>query len=569
VTGESRLTPSFRPSQVQKQPPCQIGCPNCGDIRGWIGTVAQRHKLGLSREEAYTRAWRMITDVNPFPSVLGRVCPHPCEAECNRGEVDEPLSINAMERFLGDWAIENAVGLERLAPGRHPETIGVIGAGPSGLSFAYQVARRGYEVTVYERRERAGGMLRYGIPDYRLPPAVLDAEIQRILDLGVELRTGVAVGRDVTLADLRERHDVLYVGIGAQKGRGLGLPGETGPGLWIGTEYMERVNRGETAVVGERVIVVGGGNTAVDAARTARRTGSEVTILYRRSRAEMPAIPAEIEEAEAEGVRIELLAAPVRVERAEDGDGKGAGITAVVARRMRLGEPDESGRRRPVPIEGSEFEIRADTLIAAVSQEPEWDGLGPDLGSEGSWLVAGEAGSLSDGVWAGGDVLGLGIAGNAIVQGRKAAETVHARLRGVSAPLPDSRPTIGTAELVPGFYAPTGRSEPAHLPPAEALARPDAETVERITEEAFLAEAARCFSCGSCFGCQQCWMYCTAGCFTAVEESGPGVFFTLSLDRCHECGKCAEVCPCGYLSVSETLPASARGDAPPVTARRP
>ena len=192
-TGSARITPAFRPVQVQKNAPCQVACPNCGDIRGWIGTVAQRQKMGLSQDEAYARAWRVIVDVNPFPSCLGRICPHPCEQHCNRNELDEPLAINAMERFLGDYAIEQGLALERFEDSAAGDWVGVVGAGPSGLSFAYQMARRGYRVTVYEEKEQAGGMLRYGVPDYRLPQAILDAEIKRILELGVELELGVAI----------------------------------------------------------------------------------------------------------------------------------------------------------------------------------------------------------------------------------------------------------------------------------------------------------------------------------------------------------------------------------------
>ena len=221
-----RITPAYRPVQVKKTAPCQEGCANCGDIRGWIGTVAQRSKLGISREEAFARSWRMIADVNPFPGSLGRVCPHPCEECCNRSSKDEPLAINAMERFLGDWAIEQGLELERLENASPEEWIGVVGAGPSGLSFAYQMVRRGYRVTIYESRAQAGGMLRFGVPDYRLPQDVLDAEIQRILDLGVDLKLNTAVGRDISLEALRARHVSLYLGIGAQKGRGIGIPGE-------------------------------------------------------------------------------------------------------------------------------------------------------------------------------------------------------------------------------------------------------------------------------------------------------------------------------------------------------
>lgn len=554
-----RLTPAYRPQQVEKTAPCQTGCPNCGDIRGWIGTVAQREKMGLSREEAYTRAWRMIADVNPFPSVLGRVCPHPCEEHCNRSELDEPLSINAMERFLGDWAIDADVPLARLDDATHEEWIGVVGAGPSGLSFAYQMARRGYRVTVYEGKEQAGGMLRYGIPDYRLPPPILDAEIGKILDLGVELRLDTAVGRDVTLDELRSRHETVYLGIGAQMGRGLGVPGEEGPSVWTGTDYLARLNCGETVDLGERVVVVGGGNTAVDAARTARRSGAHVTILYRRSRAEMPAIEEEIEDALEEGVELVLLAAPVRVERLPSGK-----LAELVVQHMKLGDPDESGRRRPVPIPHSEYTIPVDAVIAAVSQAPMLEGF-EALDRDGSWLVTGEGGTVGDGIIAGGDALGLGIAGNAIVQGRRAAEELHSRLRGIPASevradrKVDGRPAIDADDVMLDFKPETPAAHAPKLAGPDRVSDGEAEVAGTITEAEFLAEAGRCYSCGSCFGCEQCSMFCTPGCFTKLEEVGPGIYFTLNLDACEECGKCVEVCPCGFLEI--TRPTELRPEA--------
>ena len=543
--GGSRLTPAYRPSQVEKQAPCQAGCPNCGDIRGWIGTVAQRDKLGLTKEEAFARAWRMITDVNPFPSVLGRVCPHPCESHCNRSEHDEPLAINAMERFLGDWAIEADLPLTRIDGEAGPEWVGVVGAGPSGLSFAYQMARRGYRVTVYEGREKAGGMLRYGIPDYRLPPTVLDAEVERIERLGVEIELETTVGRDITLAELRERHAALYLGIGAQSGRGLGIPGEEGPGVWTGTEFLSLVNCGELVDLGTRVAVIGGGNTAIDAARAARRLGAEVTILYRRSRNEMPAIEHEIDDALEEGVELILLASPVRLERL---DGK---LQMLVAQRMELGEPDDSGRRRPVPIPESEFMLPVSAVIAAVSQAPDIRGF-EDLDQDGGWFLTGNGGAVGDGIWAGGDALGLGIAGMAIVQGRHAAESLHARFRGLAPPAPpdEGRRLVGADEIIMEFHEVGSPARPERLSPAARLAAPLAEVSGRITEEQFLAETSRCFSCGSCFGCSQCEMFCTSGCFTKLEEVGPGVYFTLTLEQCQECGKCVEVCPCGFLEVN-------------------
>jgi formate dehydrogenase major subunit len=482
----------------------------------------------------------MIADVNPFPAVLGRVCPHPCEAGCNRGDYDSSVSINAMERFLGDWGVTHDLSLSRMSEESLPEWIGVVGAGPSGLSFAYQMARRGYRVTVYEAHDKAGGMLRYGIPDYRLPQGVLDAEIQRILDIGVELKLECAVGREITFPELRERHAALYLGIGAQKGRGLGIPGEEGDGVWTGTDYLDRVNQGEDVQVGRSVAVVGGGNTAVDAARTARRTGADVAILYRRSREEMPAFPPEVEEALEEGVRIDFLVAPVRLER------EGDRLATLVAERMELGEPDDSGRRRPVPVPGSEFAIPVDTVVAAISQEPAWGGI-DGLSLDRGWLITDESGAVDDGVWAGGDVLGLGIAGDAIAHGRKAAETIHARLQGLPVDPPDTRAVVGADRIQFDFHPESSPALPAHLEPTVRLNDPSAEVSLGITEEQVVAEASRCFSCGECFGCQQCFMFCTTGCFTRVDEPEQGVYFTLSLDQCESCGKCVEVCPCGLL----------------------
>jgi NADPH-dependent glutamate synthase beta subunit-like oxidoreductase/Pyruvate/2-oxoacid:ferredoxin oxidoreductase delta subunit len=546
ISAAERITPSYRPRQVEKTAPCQVGCANCGDIRGWIGAVAQRQKTGLSRQEAFAKAWRVIADVNPFPSTLGRICPHPCEKHCNRSELDEPLAINALERFLGDFAIEAGLPLPRDRNRDCSGWVGVVGAGPSGLSFAYQMARRGYRVTVYDARKKAGGMLRYGVPDYRLPQDVLEAEIQKILDLGVELELATSVGRDIALQELRDRHDALYLGIGAQMGRGLGIPGEEGPSVWTGMDYLSRVNSGEVIDPGEKAVVIGGGNTAIDAARCARRSGAEVTILYRRTRAEMPAISHEIDDALDEGVELELLASPLRIERRADGKPCG-----VEVQRMKLGEPDSSGRRRPVPIEGSGFMITADSVIEAVSQVPVLKGL-EELDHDGDWLVANAGAVLGDDILVGGDALGLGIAGNAIMQGRQAAEQLHEQFSGSESPLAEE-PLLTDINSESVLFESKPASDAVQTPMLEAGQRISlgmTEVAGTISEEQFLAEVERCFSCGSCFGCEQCFMYCTVGCFTKVEEVRPGVYFSLNLDQCHECGKCIEVCPCGFLEVT-------------------
>ena len=531
-----------QPEQLRKTPPCNAGCAGGGDVRGWISLVAQRRKLGLSDASACTQAWNVITEVNPFPATLGRICPHPCEDGCNRGDKDGAVSINALERFLGDWALQRGLKLPVAERGNCSESVGVIGAGPAGLSFAYQMARRGYRVTIYEKQERPGGMLYFGIPEYRLPGTVLAAEIERILALGVELRLNTAIGRDVTVQQLRDMHQVVFIGIGAGAGLKLGIPGEDGAGVWAGTEFLSQLNRGNKLELGANVVVVGGGNTAMDAARAARRAGAQVTVLYRRTRVEMPAIETEIDDALDEGVDIAYLTAPVAILR------DGGAVRSVRVQRMELGDPDRTGRRKPAPVGGSEHDIPASAVIAAVSQEPDWEGLG-ELRDGKIWIHAGANGALGDGVWAGGDALGLGIAGLAISQGRKAAEAVHAKLRG----LPGQPMSGGTAATYdptpkPEYYPAMPRSSSRYRDVSVRLAEPDLEVQRTIDARAFFDEVSRCFSCGSCFGCQQCHMYCNGGGFSKLQEVAPGRYFSLSLDTCESCGKCIELCPCGYLS---------------------
>jgi NADPH-dependent glutamate synthase beta subunit-like oxidoreductase len=266
--------------------------------------------LGLSLEQACDRAWEELVQLNPFPATQGRICPHPCERSCSRTAKDGAVCINATERFLGDWGTARHLPLPKIVGKDCTESVGVIGSGPAGLSFAYQMARRGYPVTIYEKTELPGGMLRHAIPDYRLPRAVLDAEIQRILDLQISLVRGIEAGNDISFAELRARHRLLFLGMGAQAARKLGVAGEAGPGVLSGIEYLTHRKQGIGDGLGKRVVVIGGGNTAMDAARSARRDGAEVTLLYRRRLKEMPAVVNEVQDALAEGVRFEFLSAP-------------------------------------------------------------------------------------------------------------------------------------------------------------------------------------------------------------------------------------------------------------------
>ncbi len=544
-----------RPQQQIKLPPCTKTCPSGNDIRGWLTVIMQREKTGMSLEEAMNQAWAIEMETTPFPSVMGRVCPHPCETHCNRKEKDGAVAINSVERAIGDWGIEHKLTAPRLdVGGPFKEKIAVVGAGPSGLSCAYQLARRGYKVTVYDAYDKPGGMLRYGIPEYRLPRNIIDAEVARIVELGVEIKYNTPIGKDLPLTKLQSEYDAVYLAIGAHQGKKVGVPGEEGDGVYTGAEFLRLANQGKAPPVGKKVVVIGGGDTAVDAARVclrcgqdaaqvSRRMGSEVTILYRRTRAEMPAIAREIEEALEEHIKIEFLAAPAKIIR--DASGK---VVKMALQRMELGDPDKSGRRRPVPIEGKIDEIEVDTVVAAVSQQPDVSLLGAF--QKDGWINGDDWGKTQmDKVWTGGDNINLGIATTSIGQGAKAALAIHAHLRG-QAPRKDVvGPDIGPDRIKFEHYESKPRAERTVLSAEERLAHPLEEHDKGVTFEQAVAEASRCLSCGNCFGCEKCWMYCTPSCFKKIATPQPGVYYKVDLGTCDGCRKCAEECPCGFLDM--------------------
>ena len=545
--GEKPAAPSFRTNaqQLEKLPPCQAQCPNSGDVRGWLGIIAQHEKNGLTLDEAYDQAWERIAEVNPLPATIGRICPHPCEDLCTRRDKDGAVSINAMERFLGDWAISRSLALPRLDSRRYPESIGVIGSGPASLSFAYQMARRGYDVTMYEKHDLPGGMLRHAIPDYRLPREILDAEVERVLSLNISLIRNTDVGSSVSLEELRDRHTLIFLGLGAQAGSDLDIPGEKGPGVISGIDYLQQRKQRIESQQGKQVLVIGGGNTAIDAARSARREGATVTLLYRRSETEMPAAAHEVKDARSEGIEFRFLVSPARIVR------DGSKIRHVQVQEMRLAEVDEQGRRRPVPIPDHFQELPADAVIVAVSQAPDWHGMDALLGTQ-KWLHTEEDGKLDGNIWAGGDDRGPGVAGKAIAQGRLAAESAHAELRGQPRPQPTApRKAVQSAAVRTDYYPEQPRAESRRRPEGEWLSDPETEIDQTISYEQACQEAARCMSCGLCFDCQQCFMYCNGAGFTRIEETRPGNYFALALDACEGCGKCIEVCPCGYLEARD------------------
>jgi len=537
--GGSAEISALRPRYTPKAAPCAGHCPNGNEIRELLITIAQSEAYGRTNEQAFELVWKRIAERNPFPAVCGRVCPHPCEDACNRNAKDGGVAINAVERFIGDFGINKNLKLPRLNNEKRAERVAVVGAGPAGLSCAYQLARRGYPVTVFEGFPKAGGMLRYGIPEYRLPREVLDKEIQSILDVGVELKCDCMVGRDISVGELRQQYQAVFVGIGAQKGIKLRVPGEDAPNVFSGTDFLNLVNRGDKVDVGKKVIVIGGGDTAIDAARVSKRLGAEVTLLYRRTRAEMPAVKSEIEGALEEGIKIEFLAAPVEILQK---DGRAVTMRAI---RMQLGELDKSGRPRPVPQPGSEYEIEASCIIAAISQEPDFKGF-DDLHSGKDWIKTADFGATPvEGVYAGGDDTELGLVTIAIAQGRFAAEAIDARFRGVPLEKLPPPPMITSDKIKLDWYKAAERHERQHVAVAER--EPDTEIELGLSEAEVVEEAKRCMSCGMCMDCETCWMYCSSSCFVKLPK---GEHYKVKLELCNGCKKCADACPCGYIEMN-------------------
>jgi NADPH-dependent glutamate synthase beta subunit-like oxidoreductase len=512
--GSATQISTMRPRYVTKTPPCGDTCPSGNHIRDWLMVIALREKLGLSLDEACERAWRMEMETNPFPAVMGRVCPHPCESSCNRKEKDGAVGINSVERFIGDYGIEHKLTAEPFEGAEgNDKKVAVIGAGPSGLACAFQLARYGYGVTVFEGLPKAGGMLRYGIPVYRLPREVIDAEIDAIARLGVDIRCGVKVGQDVSFDELRKDYDAIYVAIGAHQGKGLGIEGEEGPGIWTGTEFLNHVNSGKSVDLGQRV-VIGGGDTAIDAARVSKRVitdsaeisakmGADVTILYRRTRTEMPAIEREIEEALEETSASSTWRRPKEILRDEEG-----AVRGLIVQRMALGEPDSSGRRRPVPIENDTYEAAAHhhdhrRVPEARPGRPRIRGARRRLAQRRR--------------------LGFHRRRRYLDRRRQHQPGYrhHLHRSGDARRRRHPRPNAGRRaegadrgrgdhadKLKIDWYEAKDREVRQVKTPEERLAAPFDEVDLGLTAEQALAEVERCFSCGKCFGCENCWMYC-------------------------------------------------------------
>jgi NADPH-dependent glutamate synthase beta subunit-like oxidoreductase len=525
--GSSRLnhTGSWRverPVYVDRMPPCNDACPAGENIQGWLYEAESGN---------YEAAWRKLVEENPFPAVMGRICFHPCETACNRVQVDEAVGINAVERFLGDLAIENK--WELAAPASDTgKRILVVGAGPAGLSAAYHLRRLGHQVRLVDSAAKLGGMMRYGIPAYRLPRTVLDAEIARIIGLGVEVELDhnvVDIDRDRT----QGHFDAVFLAVGAQLGRRVNVPAGDSSRVLDAVTFLHQVAEDNAPLIGRRVVVYGGGDTALDAARTARRLGAtDAVIVYRRNQEKMTAHGEELIQALGEGVTVHWLST---VDRFEDGH--------LVLEKMRL---NDEGFPEPT---GEFEELGADSLVLALGQDTDLSLLGRTSEVEvldGVVQVQDTMMTGESGVFAGGDVVPADrTATVAVAHGKKAARGIDAYVSGRTTASVERHELATFERLNTWYYSDASRTRRPELERARRQSNFD-EVVEGLNEENALFEARRCLSCGNCFECDNCYGVCPDN---AVIKLGSSLRYQVDLDFCKGCGICVTECPCGAIDM--------------------
>jgi len=496
-------------SGVEKQETssCKVGCPAHINVQGYVN---------LAAKGKYQEALQLIKESSPFPSICGRVCHHPCESNCSRSQIDEPVAAHSIERFLADLDLKADKRYMPEIRGKKKDKVAIIGSGPAGLTCAYYLVQEGYQVTIFEKAPVLGGMLTMAIPSYRLPREIVEAEIQLISDLGVTMKTGVEVGKDITIAQLRkDGFKAFFIAIGTQKCLQLGIAGEGLKGVFGGLDYLQKVNLGERLKLGKNVAVIGGGNTAMDAVRSARRLGAQNTfILYRRGLEEMPSRPEEIEECKEEGIPIHTMTQPLRF------IGENGQVKAIECIRTRLAEPDESGRRRPESVPGSEFTIEVDAVITALGQEADWACLTPECACTVTGLGTMNVDPLTlqsddPDIFAGGDAIrGPQSVIEAIADGRQAAISIDRYSRGQDLRLDRDVEMKPITNPQREEYDPATRAQMPRLKPQPRV-KNFKEVQKGFTKKMVTQEARRCISCGTC-----CIQACPYDAITFDEKSG-------------------------------------------------
>ncbi len=520
------------PQHIRAPSPCHVACPVNGDIADWIGRARNRD---------YRGAWEVLVRNNPFPAIAGRICHHPCETACNRAGYDEPLSICKLERFVGDLALAEGWQYEKPI-WQHDERIAVLGGGPSGLSAAFQLARRGYRVTLIEAQPELGGLMRYGIPPYRLARSVLDGEIARIVALGVEVRCGDSLVTPADLDKLRQDFDAVYLAIGARKPKRLPQLDDAQPWVMDGSEYLARSARGEKPALGKRVVVIGGGSAALDAARSARRAGHDVTIVALESTKQMPAQREEIQEALEEGI---VLVTGAMLTGVVPRDGHGLRLNCV---RVRFEPGKARGQFTVTPVADSEFALEADAIVPSIGQDPDLAAL-QGLDAAGALLkVDSRQATSAERVYAGGDVASMArFVTEAVGMGKRAALEIDRTLRGREAKSANGEQIVPFEAIATAYYAKQVRPAERHVDPAQRL-KGEFEVQLGFDVDTALAETERCFSCGTCILCDNCVNVCPD---LAVKREGAG--YLVLADYCKGCGLCVKECPTGSMKMIEEL----------------
>ena len=534
------------PIYVKQVPPCTAGCPAGEDIRGFHNLLTGDEKS----DNKWDAAWYRIVDSNPFPAIMGRICPHPCESTCNRQHREESIGINAVEQAIGEHGIEAELKLPQAGPDTG-KRVAVIGAGPAGLSVAYQLRRKGHGVTIYDFNEKPGGMMLYGIMGYRVDRKVLDAEVGKIIDLGVETKMGIRVGTDISLEQLEKDYDAVFIGVGAQIGRSLPIEGfSKRPETTNAIDFLRNYElQGDDFKIGKKVVVIGDGNVAMDVARLARRMGSESTIISAVPREEMNCYPDEFDDAIEEGAKIEYLVGTLEVLESKNG------VQGVKCAKMVKKEKGEEGWDAKIPFmrykaTGDVFEIESDMIVASIGQTTDMNGFENTINENDSLLKLDKYFRVKgkENVFGGGDALKIDLITTAVGHGRKAADSIDAFLQGENMPEAPYREVINVKKQDLNYFFHSNQTKRRHHV-AENIVGNHNEVLEALTKEQAIEESKRCMSCGLCFDCKQCSSFCPQEAISRYKDNPIGEVMYTHYTKCVGCHLCALVCPTGYIQM--------------------